>query len=73
VVQDVAVAIGNVSQLVAEVGEVLDVIAVHLGIVGDVLRLVTVVRRSMPPAIEAGFGEARAGEVFAQHIGGGAS
>ena len=65
VIQNGAVAIGNVPELVAEIRQVLHVIPVDLGVVGDVLRLVSVVRRSMPPSGEAGFGEAGTGEVAA--------
>src|SRR5438128_11007596 len=65
VIQNATVTLGNIPQLLAEVRQVLHVIPVHFGIVGDILRLVAMVRRSMPPSSKAGFGEAGAGEVAA--------
>ena len=63
VIQNVAVALGNIPQLLAEVRQVLDVIPVYLGIVGLVRRNVAVVRRTMPSSLIAGFGETGAGKV----------
>src|SRR5438067_9463306 len=52
VIEQRAVAVRNVPELFTEVREVLDVVAVHLRVVGDVLRLVAVVRGPVPGARE---------------------
>src|SRR5438105_484496 len=54
VIEDVAVAVGNVTQLLAEVRQVLHVIPIDPGIVRLVCRNVAVMRRSMPGSIKAG-------------------
>ena len=69
VVEQRAIAILNLRQLVAEIGEVLDVIPVDLRVVGDVLRLVAVVRRAVPAAGESRLREAGAAQVAPQHEG----
>ena len=53
--------------------QVLHVIAIHLGIVGDVLRLVAVVRRSVPSAIETAIRGSWSPKIAAEHEGRGAS
>ena len=65
VIQNIAVAIGNVAQLLAEVCQILDVIPVDLGIVGFVRRNVAVVRCRMPCSIKAGCWEGGGSEVAA--------
>src|SRR5437660_1479013 len=62
-IENTAVAIGYLFQLVGEVRKVLHVITVHLRVIGDVLRLVAMVRRSMPSPGIPGLGEAAAGKI----------
>ena len=57
VIEHRAVAVGHVLQLLDEVRQVLHVIAVDLGVVRDVLRLVAVVRRPCQPPVKPDSGK----------------
>src|SRR3989449_9564868 len=67
VIQNGAVTIGGIVQLLDKLGQVLHVVPIYLGIAGNIVRLVSVVGRSMPASIEAGFWEALSRQVAAQH------
>jgi hypothetical protein len=60
VIQQRAVAVRDLAQLLSEVRQILNVIPVHLGVAGHIIRLVTMVRGTVPGAIETRFREARA-------------
>src|SRR5215475_1572614 len=67
VIEDVAVAFGRALEFLNESGQMLDMIAVHFRVVCYVLRLVTVVRRPMPSAVESGLREACTRQVTTEH------
>src|SRR5437016_802473 len=67
VVQNVAVAFGGILQLLAEVRQILHVIAIDFCIVGFVRWNVAVVGRSMPRSIKSTYREVGGSEVAAQH------
>src|SRR5262245_59605555 len=67
VIENRAVAVRSVAQLLDKLRHVLDVIPIDLCILINVFRLIAVVGRSMPDAGEAGFREALTRQVATQH------
>src|SRR5579862_1536553 len=65
VVEKAAVSIGCLAQLFGEIREVLNVIPVHLGVAGYILRLIAMMGTSVPRTVETGSGESRARQVLA--------
>src|SRR5438105_14660906 len=67
VIEHGAIPVRHILEFFHENREVLHMIAVHLCVIGDVLRLVAMMRGSMPTAIKSRFREAGAGQITTEH------